>query len=163
MLDFMILRVAWTSTYTYILLLFAAAAFIAYISRPRSRGEAVKRLFAGTLLTGEEFASVAVEPCLEVKCLEGGKVMFRRLDVAGLTASGAVSVAAVFKGKDVEITERVTPGYSNDPAAFGAEFIIDMTGHEYRHVRWLNEESGLWCAFSLHVRPGIAFTVPLKR
>lgn len=156
-------RVAWTSTYTYILLLFVAAAFVAYVARPREHGQAVKRLFAGQLLAADEVAVMPREPSLHVHCLDGGKVVFRRLDVEGLTTSGAVSLAVTFTGSNVEIMERVTPGYHDDEPMAGAEFTIDMTGHEWRHVKWMNEENGLWCAFTLHVREGIDFTVALKR
>lgn len=88
---------------------------------------------------------------------------FERIGVDSLTSSGAVSLAVEFKGKDVEVKERVTAGYRDDPAAIGARFVVDMTGHEWRHVKWIDEDSGLWCAFSLHVREGISFEVALKR
>lgn len=159
-------RVAWSSTYTYILLLFVAAAFVAFVARPRDRGEAVKRLFAGTLLGFDELSGEGVRlsgPRLLVRCLEGGRVQFDRICVDGLTCSGAVSLAVTFKGKDVEILERDTPGYQSDEAMAGARFEIDMTGHEWRHIRWVDEDSGLWCAFTLHVRPGITMDLELKR
>ena len=158
-----VLRVAWSATYTYILLLFAAAAFVAFVCRPKGRGEAVKRLFAGELLPVDSSHEVVSEPSISVRCLEGGKVLFERLGVDGLTSSGAVSLAVTFVGKDVEIVERVMPGYPSDIPMAGASFVIDMTGHEWRHIRWSNEDNGLWCAFTLHVRPGIHFDVTLKR
>lgn len=159
---FLICRVVWSATYTYILLLFVAAAFIAYIARPRAHGEAVKRLFAGTLLPVSEAESGSIQPRIHIHCLEGGKVVFERLGVENLTATGAVSLAVTFKGKDVEIVERLTNGYPNDCPMGGATFTIDMTGYEWRHVRWINEDNGLWCSFTLHVRPDIDFTLPLK-
>lgn len=155
-------RIAWSSSYTYILLLFVAAAFLAYLARPKQRGAAIQRLIAGTLLAEGEVAPVD-GPCLNVRCTGGGMVVIDRLDVTGLTASGAVSLAVEFVGSDVRIVERVSAGYGSDTPMTGAEFRIDMTGHEWRHVRWTNEDSGLWCAFTLHVREGIRFTVPLKR
>lgn len=164
--DIMLARVAWSPTYTYILLLFVAAAFVAFVARPRGRGEAQKRLYAGTLIEADGHDKAEVEtptPRLETECIGGGKVRFRRIGVEHLTSSGAVSLAVTFKGKDVEIVERVSAGYGNDRPVQGAEFEIDMTGHEWRHVRWSNEDTGLWCAFTLHVREGIRFEVPLKR
>ena len=161
-----ILRVAWSDTYTYLLLFFAAAAFVAFVARPRDRGEAVKRLYAGTLLKAEDIDlrhAGSTMPRLHVHCLGGGKVRLQRLSVANLTESGAISLAVTFKGKDVEIIERDSPGYPDDAPMYGAEFVVDMTGHEWRHVRWVDEDSGLWCAFSLHVREGIDFTVELRR
>lgn len=163
---FVILRLAWSSTYTYLLLLFVAAAFIAFVARPRGRGEVIKRLLAGTLISKSEVDSKQFRvngARLHVHCLGAGKVIFERLDIAGLTESGAVSVAVSYKGKDVEILERTSPGYHNDTPLYGARFEIDMTGHEWRHVRWVDEQSGLWCAFSLHVREGIDFSIKLKR
>ena len=157
------LRVAWSATYTYILLLFAAASFIAFIARPRHRGEAVKRLYAGELLAADSIPDQSTGPRLHIKCLDGGKVLFERLDVEGLTSTGAVSLAATFKGSDIEIVERVTAGYPNDTPMAGAAFTLDLAGQEWRHIRWSDDDSGLWCAFTLHVREGIDFTVPLKR
>ena len=157
-------RIAWTSTYTYILLFFVAAAFVAFIGRPRRRGEAVQHLYAGTLLPDfpEGLQNIGT-PQIHVKCLEGGKVLIERLNVEGLTSSGAVSLAVTFTGKDIEVKERVSYGYPDDPVLAGASFLIDMTGYEWRHIHWINEESGLWAAFSLHVREGIRFSVELKR
>lgn len=156
-------RVAWSSTYTYLLLLFAAAAFVAYVSRPRPRGEAIKKLYAGTLIPYSDLPGRLPEPSLHVRCLEGGKVVIERLNVEGLTESGALSVAATFKGKDVEIEERFSGGYQEDEKMAGAAFEIDMSGREWRHVKWIADESGLWCAFTLHVREGIEFDVALRR
>lgn len=161
---FILDRVVWTSTYTYILLLFVAAAFVAFVARPRGHVEVVKRLYAGELIEeGGEPVAEKSGPYLRVACGEGGKVVIERVNVEGLTESGAVSLAVTFKGKDVEILERVNPGYDSDRAVAGARFTIDMAGFEWRQVKWSDEESGLWCAFSLHIRQGIEFTVPLKR
>lgn len=157
----MLLRVRWSATYTYILLLFIAAAFVAFVARPRTRGEAVKTLHAGTLLPVDSNYRPG-NPRIQIKCLGQGHVLFRRLDVEGLTSSGAVSLAVTTKGKDVEIVERVSYGYHSDPEMAGAEFDLDLTGFEWRHVRWMNEDSGLWCAFTLHVREGIEFEVELR-
>lgn len=159
---FLLGRVAWSATYTYILLFFVAAAFVAYLARPRGRGEAVKRLYAGTLLDESGVTDGKCGPRVHIRCLNDGNVVFERLGVEGLTSTGAVSLAATFTGKDVEIVERLTNGYPNDTPKGGASFTIDMTGYEWRHVRWINEETGLWCSFSLHVREGIDFTVALK-
>lgn len=155
-------RVAWSSSYTYILLLFAAAAFVAYIARPRNRGEAEKRLVAGELFPVDDDTTAAT-PKLKVECLEGAQVVFERTGFDGLTMSGAVSIAAIFVGKDVEILERVTPGFINDEAVGTARFTLDMTGPQWRHIKWSDEDSGLWCAFTLHVRPGIKFEISLRR
>lgn len=151
-------RIAWSDSYTYILLFFVAAAFIAYVSRPSRRGEAVKSLHAGQLSTTPE-----AEPCVHVSVGDGGNVTFVRHGLEGVTSSGAVSWAMTVKGADVEIKERVTYGYRGDEPVNTAAFTADLTGHEWRHVQWIDEDSGLWCAFTLHMRPGIEFTVTLKR
>ena len=161
--SFILLRVAWSSTYTYILLLFVAAAFVAYISRPRKYAEVVTKLFAGTLLPCENNVVSNSSPRLLVSCGPDSKVTFVRLGIDRMTTSGAVSLAVTFKGKDVEIKERDTFGYDSDNLVEGAEFQIDMSGYEWRHVKWVDEDSGLWCAFTLHVREGIKFEIPLKR
>lgn len=156
-------RVAWTATYTYILLLFVSAVFVAYLGRPKDRKKAFKQLYAGTLINPEDAESAVSKPHIRVRCMDNNMVVIERLGVEGLTSSGAVSLATTFKGNDVEIIERVTPGYPNDTLMAGASFTIDMSGAEWRHIKWNNEENGLWCAFSLHVRNGICFNVDLKR
>lgn len=162
----MLARIAWSSTYTYILLLFVAAAFVAFIARPTRRGEAVQRLYGGELIEDfevEDPAAADGTPRLYVRCLEGGNVEFRRVGVAGLTSTGAVSLAVTVTGKDVEVKERVSPGFVNDRPMAGASFVVDLTGSEWRHVHWVDEDSGYWCAFTLHLRPGISFSVILHQ
>ena len=166
MLVFNVCAVAWTATYTYILLFFAAAAFVAYVARPRGRGEAEKRLVAGELLpaqVGKDVTERTSQPHLHVRCGGGGRVVIERLNVDGLTQSGAMSLAVTTIGKDVSIELRLSEGYRDDEPMRGARFELDLSGYEWRHVRWDEPESGLWCAFSLHVREGIDFAVELKQ
>ena len=157
-----ILSVSWDSTAVYIILLFVAAAFVAFCARPSRRGEARQKLYAGTLIEDFEVEKPSDEPRIEVRCLEGAHVEFRRIGVEGLTSSGAVSWAFTFIAGDVDVRERVSNGYTGDRPMAGAYFTADMTGHEWYHIHWIDEESGLWAAFTLHVRPGLTTTVILK-
>ena len=46
----------------------------------------------------------------------------------------------------------------------GASFEMDfLASDEYYHVHWIDEESGLWTAFTLHVREGIVIERELRR
>jgi len=145
------------------MLLFAAAAFVAYCARPAQRGSARQKLYGGTLIEDFEVENPTDEPRIDVRCLEGAQVEFRRIGVEGLTSSGAVSWAFNFIGGDVDVRERVSPGFPNDRAMAGAYCTADMTGHEWYHIHWIDEESGLWTAFTLHVRPGLTTMVILHR
>lgn len=158
-----ILGVSWGSTGVCILLLFTAAAFVAYCARPSRRGEARQKLYGGTLIEDFEVETPVDEPRLEIRCLEGANVEFRRIGVANLTSSGAVSWAFTFIGGDVDVRERVSPGFPNDRTMAGACCTADMTGQEWYHIHWIDEETGLWTAFTLHVRPGITTTAILRR
>lgn len=154
-----IARVAWGSTGLCVALLFVAAAFVAYCARPSHRGEARQKLYGGTLM--EEGGDDSECPRIEVRCLEGAQVEFRRIGVEGLTSSGAVSWAFNFVRDDVDVRERVSLGYPNDRPMAGAVCMADMTGREWYHIHWIDEDSGLWAAFSLHVRPGLTTVVKL--
>ncbi len=152
--------VEWGATQWYVLLTVVAAAFIAACAWPKDKGRADQRLLAGELIDGP-FSPV---PVLRVEVFAGNRVQFSRIGVEGLTSSGADSLAVNRIGFDLSIKERVSAGYSNDPMVAGAYFEMDfLAPDEYYHVHWIDEDSGLWTAFTLHVREGIVIERELKR
>lgn len=154
-------RIGFTTTSVCVALFFVAAAFLAYCAKPGHRGAVIERLYAGVLLEFDEVPHPEDGPRIDVRVLDGGRVAFDRIAVAGLTATGADSLAVSIKGGDVEIKERVSAGYPNDRAMAGASFVTDMSGREWLHVLWSDDDAGLWAAFTLHVREGISFSVKL--
>ncbi|MDE6396866.1 MAG: hypothetical protein K2K84_06320 [Muribaculaceae bacterium] len=157
---YVLAAVEWGATQWYVLLTVVAAAFIAACARPKDRGKADQRLLAGELIEGEH----STVPMLRVEVMESGAVKFTRLGVDGLTSSGADSLAVNRIGFDLSVKERVSAGYSNDPMMAGARFVMDfLAPDEYYHVHWIDEDSGLWTAFTLHVREGIVIERELRR
>ena len=152
--------VEWGATQWYVILTVVAAAFIAACAKPKDRGRADQRLIPGNLVEG----SPSPVPTLRVEVVPGGRVVFTRYGVEGLTSSGADSLSVNRIGFDLSIKERVSAGYPNDPVMAGASFEMDfLASDEYYHVHWIDEESGLWTAFTLHVREGIVIERELRR
>lgn len=154
------LAVRWDSVHWYILLTVLAAAFIVVFARPKSKGPAEQKLLPGH----PSFTGGSAKPSLEVRVTDMGKVIFRRTGYEGLTVSGGVSIAITRIGFDLTVKEREWRGYSNDEPVDTVEFELDfLAADEYYHVHWSSEESGLWTAFTFHVRAGIVTERELRR
>lgn len=159
-----LLAIEWGSTQFYVILTVIAAGFIAFCARPSSKGEAHQSLLAGHLLDPVGATDGNNEPKLAVAVDDDYRVVFTRLNVPGLTTSGADSLAVTRISYDLSIKERVSAGYSNDPMVPGACFVLESLAPDgYYHVHWVDEESGLWTAFTLHVTPGMRFERDLRR
>lgn len=147
-----------------------AAAIVAYMSIPKSRGEAFTYTVAGELGNIPE----PDEPAgshndesdtgwLLVECLDDGSVRLTRTGIRGITESGAVSIAATVTGFDVVIQERRTAGLNSGAACNSATFRLDFLAQEWYHLRYEYSDEGQYCSFSLHVKPGIKVRRRLKQ
>lgn len=103
------------------------------------------------------------EPELLVEVRDDGAVVLTRSGIEGITASGAVSVAATVCGFDMNVEERRMRGFSNDARIDKARFVLDFMAPEWYHVRYANSDTGEFCSFRLHVKPGIKMRRRLKR
>ena len=151
----------------FVIAALAAAAIVAYMCMPRTRGEAVTHTVGGELLEDGE----ATEPAdgeessglLTAEVRDDGAVVLTRSGIRGITASGAVSLAVTVIGFDVHIEERRMRGFSNDTAVGSARFVLDFLAPEWYHIRYSYSDEGEFCSFQLHVKPGIRMKHRIKR
>lgn len=85
----------------YILLAVVAAAIVAAAARPAFTGPVREELLAAELLPA--MPGEKDEPSIECRCSDGGRVVFIRHGLDGMTDSGAVSLAVKIKGNDISI------------------------------------------------------------
>ncbi len=137
----------------YVILAVVAAAVIAAVSRPGSRGAVTEHLLAGELLL--PMPGVSGDASIEFRCLDSGQVVLLRHGLTEVYADGAVSLAVKVKGFDVEIEERIIYGSPACPHVADAMFTLDFMAAEHYHVKFNSDRTGLFAAFTLHVRPGI--------
>jgi hypothetical protein len=144
----------------YVIMTFVAAAVLALCARPSGRGQALTHLVAGWLAEGDAEATAA----LYVECLDNGDVLLRRTGLQGVYATGAVSLAITQIGFDLDIKERVTVGSPVDgTAVHEAVSTLTFMAQDWYHIKYTDEKTGRFAAFSLHVRPGLRQTVALKQ
>lgn len=139
-----------------VILTVVAAAVIALCARPGRRGQA-QTLFVTGALSQE---NAPCPPALHITCLDNGNVAIRRTGLEGMCQEGTIALAITKIGFDIEVMERHTPG-PGWPAT-EATFTLNFLGREWYHIRWDVEGSQRHASFSLHVRPGLKTTVPLK-
>ncbi len=147
-----------TSTEFYVIATAAAAAVIGLCVKPVSRREAKTYLLAGTTEAG-----IAPEPpALHLRCRNDGAVEITRTGLDNITDAGAISLAITVTGFDISIEERLVIADCGEPRN-QATFILDFLAPEYYHIQYRSENTGLFSAFTLHVRPGIEIHKTLSR
>lgn len=146
-----------TSVEFYVIATVVAAAVLGLCVKPSSKGPARQHLLAGMLRKGER-----KEPGLEIRCREDGAVEMTRTGLEGFTDASAASIAVNVAGFDVTIKERLTPADCGEERN-EAVFVLDFLAPEHYHIRYENEDTNLFCAFTLHVRPGIKSRKELSR
>lgn len=144
----------------YVIVSVIAAAVIAVVSLPESKGEEKLHLIAGELLQAQEADAVGSagpgngELLIEVHA--ANFVTIRRTGLDGVTMAGAVSLAVKVSGFDIVIEERVTTGAASPfGMADAAVFHLDFLAPEWYHIRYESERFSEHAAFTLHVREGI--------
>lgn len=144
-----------------VMLLFAAAAVIAYVVRPSSHGAATRHLLAGTLS-----AEGPEEPSADIECHDDGSVTLWRNGLAGLTSDDAVSLAVDVRGFDITVNERTHVSRSSSTAAMpvdSARFALDFLAmQEHYHVTYRIDDI-VAAAFTIHIRPGVIRHITLAR
>lgn len=143
----------------YVVAAVIAAAVLALSAMPRERRAVKTHLLSGTLDPDEADAPEEIE----IECLDNRNVILRRLGVRNIGIEGAVSLAASVNGLDIEIKERTMPGNSGQDVAVSATFELEFIAPERYHIRYENEDSGLFTAFTLTNRPGVKMTRELKK
>lgn len=143
----------------YVILAVVAAAVIAAAARPGSHGVVAEHLLAGELLP--PMPGVPGDASIEFRCLDSGQVVLLRHGLTEVYADGAVSLAIKVKGFDVEIEERIVHGKPLCQQVSDAMFTLDFLASEHYHVKYNSDRTGLFAAFTLHVRSGLVAVRPL--
>lgn len=156
----MILAGFFQSVEFFVIAALSAAAVVAYMCIPGKRGEAVTHTVGGELAEGE---APVENPELTAEVRDDGAVVLTRHGIGGITLSGAVSLAVTVTGFDVHIEERRMRGYSDDAPAGSARFVLDFLASEWYHIRYAYSDEGEFCAFRLHVKPGIRMRRSIMR
>ncbi|MDE6331918.1 MAG: hypothetical protein K2L80_04875 [Muribaculaceae bacterium] len=149
----------------FVIAALVAAAAVAYMCMPRPRGEAVLHTIGGELLEGDDSVPGNTDDCgeIQIEVRDDGAVVLTRTGIGGITTSGAVSLAATVTGFDMHIEERRTRGFSDDPLASSARFVLDFLAPDWYHVRYSYGDGSEFCSFQLHVRPGIKMRRRIRR
>ena len=143
----------------YVLAAMTAAGIVAYFSRPASIGPARQFLLPGNLADDNGISNC---PSIEITCNEDGTVSFNRHAINDIAPDGAVSLAVSVIGTNITIKERTIAGREEPRPSTTASFTIDFLGQEWYHLTYENEQTGLFAALTLHVRPGIHILKPLQ-
>lgn len=138
-----------------------AAAVVALSALPSRRGAAVLHLAAGELLPPDD-SDNPESPAISAEVDRHGRVVVTRHGLHGITSDGAVSLAINVIGFDVKIEERLTPGSAAGTPIGQTRFTLDFFAPERYHISYNSEDAGLFAAFTLPIRPGIAITRPLR-
>lgn len=138
----------------YVMLLFVAAALIAYFSSGKKHEAVRTYMYGGELMAGENES----EPSIDLEVGDDGRTLWlTRCGLWGVDMeNGAYSVVVDVSGTDVTIKERVTPGRPGEGGEAGAaRVIIDClaTGVRY-HFVYESEALGRKSAFGFTLRPG---------
>lgn len=146
----MILSMFAGSVEFYVMAAFLAAAVVGMCVRPRRKGPAVTSFVTGMLTPG-----TAVEyPEIEAHVTDACEVIIRRSGFGRLGEDSTVALALTRTGFDISIQERIT----DEGAAIRnpvAVFLLDVLGRERYHIAYRSEQTGLFAAFTLPVKPGI--------
>lgn len=143
----------------YVICAVIAAAAVALAALPRRRDAAVLHMAAGELSGSDEGRGAA--PALEIEVDDNYRVHIRRTGLPEITDAGAASLAITVAGFDVAVEERLVYG-RGWPTVDTARFTLDFFGRERYHVRYNSEDTGLFTAFTLPVKPGIRIRKELK-
>lgn len=143
----------------YVIAAVVAAAIVAFSAKGGECGPARQYLLPG-MLTLSDTPGV---PAIEFICCDDGTVVLRRHGIAGMTRSGAVSLAVEVRGFDVTVRERTVAGHPGDiDVVDTATFIFDFMGAERYFISYTAEDAGLFAATTLHNRPGIRTLKPMQ-
>ena len=150
----------------YVLAMIVAAAIVAFLARPSSRGEACQYLLAGELLNeaNRMWSDVNTsQPSISIYVRDDGAVVLTRHGVEGVSTSGAVSLAITIIGFDISIEERIVVGNSLDEPIDTATFVLDFLGAERYHLKYNSSLSSTFVATTIIVRPGYKKQLPLTQ
>lgn len=140
----------------YVYATVVAAAIVAYLARPSSRGEARQYLLAGELSNVSNRAWTdlpTLPPSISIIVRDDGAVVLFRHGVEGVSTSGAVSLAVTVIGYDITIEERIVPGNNLDDPIDTATFVLDFLAPDRYHLKYNSSATSRFATATLLVRP----------
>ena len=140
----------------YIYATVVAAAIVAYLARPSSRGEVRQYLLAGELSNASNRAWTdlpTLPPSISIIVRDDGAVVLFRHGVEGVSTSGAVSLAITVIGYDITIEERIVPGNNLDDPIDTATFVLDFLAPDRYHLKYNSSATSRFATATLLVRP----------
>ena len=143
------------TTEFYVIATLVAAAIVALLARPSSRGEARQHLLAGELSNASNRSwsdTTTVEPSISFRVRDDGAVVLTRHGVDGVSTSGAVSLAVTVIGFDISIEERIVPGNNMDDPIDTATFVLDFLAPDRYHIKYNSSATSRFAATTILVR-----------
>ena len=140
----------------YVYATVVAAAIVAYLARPSSRGEVRQYLLAGELSNASNRAWTdlpTLPPSISIIVRDDGAVVLFRHGVEGVSTSGAVSLAITVIGYDITIEERIVPGNNLDDPIDTATFVLDFLAPDRYHLKYNSSATSRFATATLLVRP----------
>ena len=150
----------------YVYATLVAAAIVAFLARPSSRGEARQHLLAGELSNASNRSwsdNASVSPAISLIVRDDGAVVLFRHGIEGVTSSGAVSLAVTVIGFDITIEERIVPGNNIDDPIDTATFVLDFLAPDRYHLKYNSSATSSFVATTLLVRPDYEKHLQLNR
>ena len=150
----------------YVYATLVAAAIVAFLARPSSRGEARQHLLAGELSNASNRSwsdSNSAQPAISLIVRDDGVVVLFRHGIEGVSSSGAVSLAITVIGFDITIEERIVPGNNLDDPIDTATFVLDFLAPDRYHLKYNSSATSSFVATTLLVRPDYEKHLQLNR
>ena len=150
----------------YVYATLVAAAIVAFLARPSSRGEASQHLLAGELSNASNRSwsdSNSAQPAISLIVRDDGAVVLFRHGLEGVSSSGAVSLAITVIGFDITIEERIVPGNNLDDPIDTATFVLDFLAPARYHLKYNSSATSSFVATTLLVRPDYEKHLQLNR
>ena len=150
----------------YVYATLVAAAIVAFLARPSSRGEARQHLLAGELSNASNRSwsdSNSAQPAISLIVHDDGAVVRFRHGIEGVSSSGAVSLAITVIGFDITIEERIVPGNNLDDPIDTATFVLDFLAPDRYHLKYNSSATSSFVATTLLVRPDYEKHLQLNR
>lgn len=150
----------------YVYATLVAAAIVAFLARPSSRGEARQHLLAGELSNASNRSwsdSNSAQPAISLIVRDDGAVVLFRHGIEGVSSSGAVSLAITVIGFDITIEERIVPGNNFDDPIDTATFVLDFLAPDRYHLKYNSSATSSFVATTLLVRPDYEKHLQLNR
>lgn len=150
----------------YVYATLVAAAIVAFLARPSSRGEARQHLLAGELSNASNRSwsdSNSAQPAISLIVRDDGAVVLFRHGIEDVSSSGAVSLAITVIGFDITIEERIVPGNNLDDPIDTATFVLDFLAPDRYHLKYNSSATSSFVATTLLVRPDYEKHLQLNR